>query len=249
MLRTPLLVALALVVSACGSSDGATRERTTLTVLAASSLSQTLPALGRTFETDHPGTTVVFSFAASTTLAQQIRAGAPGDVFASASATTMRQVVDAGDAQDPRVFATNEAQIAVYPPSAGKVRALADLARPGLRVSLCQPQVPCGVLASRVLAKARVRVTPVTQGLDVKSTLASVLSGEADAAIVYVTDVRAAGARVIGVDIPAQVNAATSYEVAPLAVSKHQMLADAFAALLLAPAGQQALQAAGFGSP
>ncbi|MEO6204333.1 MAG: molybdate ABC transporter substrate-binding protein [Mycobacteriales bacterium] len=249
MLRTPLLVALALLVSACGSSGGAARERSTLTVLAASSLSQTLPALGRIFEAGHPGTTVVFSFAASTTLAQQIRSGAPADVFAAASAVTMKQVVDAGDATDPRVFATNQAQIAVYPPSADKVRSLADLARPGLRVSLCQPQVPCGVLAVKVLSLAGVRVTPVTQGLDVKSTLASVLSGETDAAIVYVTDVRAAGSRVVGIDIPAQVNAATSYEVAPLAVSRQQDLARAFADLLLAAGSQRVLQAAGFQAP
>ena len=143
----------------------------------------------------------------------------------------------------------DEAQIAVYPPSAGQVRTLADLAQPGLRVSLCQPQVPCGVLAAKVLAKAVVRVTPVTQGLDVKSTLASVLSGEAAAAIVYVTDVRAAGSRVVGVDIPARVNASTSYEVAPLAVSKHLALARAFAELLLTSSSQQALQVAGFTPP
>lgn len=249
MFRTPLLITFAFVLSACGASAGSAGAGTTLTVLAASSLSQTLPPLGRAFEADHPGTTVVFSFAASTTLAQQIRAGAPADLFASASAATMQQVLDAGDATAPQVFARNEAQIAVYPPSAAKVRTLADLAKPGLRVALCQPQVPCGALASKVLGTAGIRVTPVTQGLDVKSTLASVLSGEADAAIVYVTDVSAAGSRVVGVEVPRQVNATTAYEVAPLVASKHLALARAFADVLLAPAGQETLQAAGFRAP
>ena len=218
-------------------------------MLAASSLSRVLPGLGAAFEAEHPGTRVVLSFGASSRLGQQVLAGAPADVFVSASATVMRQVVEAGDVAAPRVIAQNAAQVAVYPPSAGRVSSLSDLAEPGLKVALCQTQVPCGSLAQQVLTKARVQVTPVTRGLDAASTLATVVSGEVDAAIVYVTDVRAAGSAVVGVDIPASSNATTAYEVATIRASTRTRLAGEFAALLLSAAGQQALMDAGFRAP
>ncbi len=241
-----LVVVLAAGVSACSSAAGGT---STLTVLAASSLSGVLPPLARQFEAEHPGTRVVLSFGASSTLVQQVRAGAPADVLATASSMTMQQVVTSGDADRPRTFAANVGEIAVYPPSAPRVRELRDLAAPGLRVALCQPQVPCGVLASRVLSQAGLTVTPVTQGLDVKSTLAAVTSGEADAALVYVTDVRAAGAKVVGVPIPDTQNASTSYDAATVHLSKHAELGTQLIDLLLSADGQRVLSAAGFRAP
>ena len=137
----------------------------------------------------------------------------------------MKQVTDAGDAADPRTFATNVAEIAVAPAAAGRVTGLADLAKPDVKVALCQPQVPCGALAQSVLTKAGVTVKPVTQGLDVKSTLAYVTGGEADAAVVYVTDVQAAGAAVTGVAIPAAQNASTAYPIATVKASSNAALA------------------------
>jgi len=221
----------------------------TITVFAAASLTGTFTALGTQFQAANPGTTVRFSFGASSTLAQQILAGAPADVFASASASTMAQVTGGGDATGPVTFATNSAEIAVAPASAGRVKGVADLARPEVKVALCQPQVPCGAIAAKVFTTAGVTVKPVTQGLDVKATLAYVSSGEADAAVVYVTDVRAAGSSVRGVVIPAAQNASTAYPIVTITASKNNALAARFEAYVLSPDGQRVLTAAGFSGP
>ncbi len=235
--------------SASGSSSSSSSLSGSVTVFAAASLSKAFTTLGQQFQGSHPGTTVKFSFGASSTLAQQIIAGAPADVFASASPKNMAQVTKTGDAADPKTFVSNVAEIAVAPASAGKVTGISDLAKAGVKVALCQPQVPCGALAQTVLGKAKVTVEPVTQGLDVKSTLAYVTGGEADAAIVYVTDVKAAGAKVKGVQIPATANASTAYPIATVKASKNTALADAFEALVLSPAGQGVLAEAGFAKP
>ncbi len=241
-----LTVALALTVAACGSSSSQpTGAPGTITVFAAASLTGTFTQLGRDFEAAHPGTTVRFSFAGSTALATQILAAAPADLFASASTKSMTQVVDGGAASDPRTFATNVAEIAASPGSA--VTGLADL--PKVKVALCDPTVPCGAIAVEVLGKAHVTVTPVTLGLDVKSTLAYVANGSADAAIVYVTDVLAAGAKVTGIPIPADLNATTAYQIAPVKASRNTTLAMAFEDFVLSSAGQVALAAAGFQKP
>jgi len=249
------------LLAACGSPSPAKKPATaavgsaspklsgTITVFAAASLTKAFTALGAQFQSAHPGTTVKFSFGASSTLAQQILAGAPADVFASASAKNMSQVTAAGDATGPRTFAQNSAEIAVAPGSAAKVNGIGDLGKPGVKVALCQTQVPCGALAVKVLAKAKVAVTPITQGLDVKGTLAYVTGGEADAAIVYVTDVKAAGAKVKGVPIPAAANASTAYPIATVKASKNATLASAFEDLVLSPAGQAVLSGAGFAKP
>lgn len=234
--------------ASAGSSAG-TALSGTITVFAASSLTKVFTALGTQFEAAHPGTTVKFSFGASSTLAQQIIAGAPADVFASASTKSMTQVTAAGDASGPKDFATNLAEIAVAPDSASKVTSLADLAKPGIKVALCQAQVPCGELATKVLSNAKITVKPVTQGLDVKSTLAYVTGGQVDAAIVYVTDVKAAGSTVKGVLIPAAENSTTSYPIATVKGTKNAALAAAFDELVLGTAGQSALSEAGFLKP
>jgi len=221
----------------------------TITVFAAASLKAAFTDLGKQFEAAHPGTTVKFSFGSSSTLAQQIIAGAPADVFASASARNMKQVTDAGDATGAKTFANNVAEIAVAPASASKVTSLADLAKPGVKVALCQLQVPCGVLAKSVLDKAGVTVTPVTRGLDVKSTLAYVTSGETDAAMVYVTDVKAAGAAVRGVEIPAAQNASTPYPIAMVKASSNTAVGTAFEDFVLSSTGQRVLSGAGFQKP
>lgn len=264
-LTTVAALAAGLLVAGCGSSSSATPKAGsskpsaagsspatmtgTITVFAAASLTKAFTVLGSRFSAAHPGSTVRFSFGASSTLAQQILAGAPADVFASASPKNMTQVTAAGAARGPRTFARNSAEIAVSPASAGKVIGIRDLAKAGVKVALCQPQVPCGALAQTVLGKARVTVKPVTQGLDVKSTLAYVTGGEADAAVVYVTDVKAAGAKVKGVPIPAADNASTAYPIATITASRHAALATAFQDLVLSAAGQGVLRQAGFAAP
>lgn len=254
--RTAAVIALLVgLVGSCSTSSGkpaATGARAlsgSVTVFAAASLTGSFSRLAKDFEAAHPGTSVTLSLGGSSTLAQQILAGAPADLFASASAKNMAQVVDKGEASDPVPFARNVAEIAVAPDSAAKVNRLADLAKKGVAVALCQLQVPCGVLAQQVLRNAMVSVVPVTQGLDVKSTLGYVTSGQVDAAIVYVTDVRAAAGKVVGVPIPDDVNASTTLLIAPVRGSHDAALARAFEDYVLSPAGQAVLAEAGFETP
>jgi molybdate transport system substrate-binding protein len=209
----------------------------------------TFTQLGQQFDTAHPGDTVKFSFGPSSGLSTEITSGAPADVFASASPTNMGTVVSAGDAASPQNFAKNTMEVAVPPNNPGKVTSLNDLAKKSVKVALCQPQVPCGVVAAEVFKNAGIKVKPVTLQPDVKSVLAQVELGSVDAGMVYVTDVMAAGTKVKGVTIPANDNASTLYPIATISSSKEKSIAQAFVAYVLSPAGQQVLTAAGFQSP
>ena len=221
----------------------------TITVLAAASLMGTFTDLGKQFETLHPGDTVKFSFGASSTLATQITNGAPADVFASAAPKNMDTVVSAGDASNPQDFAKNTAEIAVPPSNPANVTSVSDLAKSSVKVALCQPQVPCGVVAGEVFKNAGITVKPVTLQPDVKSVLTQVELDNVDAGVVYVTDVMAAGSKVKGVTIPASQNASTLYPIAAISSGKEMAIAQAFVAYVLSPTGQQVLAAAGFEKP
>jgi len=231
------------------ASSSAGGVRGDITVFAAASLTESFTALGQQFEAQHPGTKVTFSFGPSSGLAEQITQGAPADVFASASATTMQQVTAAGDAASPTTFAENVMEIAVPPANPAHVTGLADLARDGVKVVLCQSQVPCGTVAAKVFANAHLTVRPVSQEADVKAVLAKVELGEADAGVVYVSDVHAAGRKVTGLQIPAGVNASTDYPIATVKASKNAATARAFVDLVLSATGRSALQGAGFQAP
>ena len=233
--------------TASASSPGAVSGD--LTVLAAASLTESFTTLGKQFEAANPGVKVTLSFAASSALANQVTSGAPADVFASASTTTMDAVVAAGAAADPKPFAQNVMQIAVPPANPGRVTGVADLASASVKTAVCQPQVPCGSTAHRVFVNAKLTVTPVTLEPDVRSVLSKVRLGEVDAGVVYVTDVLAAGDKVTGIEIPADVNAATSYPIAALTRSPNATTAAAFVDYVLSPAGASVLTAAGFQQP
>lgn len=232
--------------SAAASGSSVTGE---ITVLAAASLTESFTTLGKQFEAAHPGVTVTLSFAASSALATQITSGAPADVFASASAKNMDAVVAAGAASDPKPFAQNVMQIAVPPSNPGKVTGVNDLAKAGVKTALCQEQVPCGSTAAKVFTNAGLTVTPVTLEPDVKSVLSKVTLGEVDAGVVYVTDVLAAGDKVQGIEIPADVNASTSYPIATLTESANAATATAFVDYVLSAEGATVLTAAGFQQP
>ena len=161
----------------------------------------------------------------------------------------MDAVVAAGAAADPRVFATNVMEIAVPPSNPGQVTGVGSLASADVKTALCQPQVPCGTSAQKVFTTAKVTVTPVTLEPDVKSVLSKVQLGEVDAGVVYVTDVLAAGDKVEGVAIPADVNASTSYPIAALTRSANAAAAAAFVDYVLSPDGVAVLTAAGFRQP
>jgi molybdate transport system substrate-binding protein len=260
-----LLTASLIVVglAACGSNNGGMSSAPDplasesgslslsgdITVFAAASLTESFTELGKQFESANPGTKVTFSFGASSALAQQINSGAPADVFASASTKNMDQVVDAGGASNPKVFATNKMEIATPPNNPAHIASVNDLAKSSVKTALCQPQVPCGSVAQQVFTNAKITVEPVTLEPDVKSVLTKVQLGEVDAGMVYVTDVKAAGDKVKGVEISDDVNASTDYPIAALAKSGNSAVASAFVDLVLSSAGEGLLSAAGFQAP
>jgi molybdate transport system substrate-binding protein len=255
-----LLAALALVAGcggggspqtgAASSAPGAQAGVGPLTVSAAASLTDLFNHLGRTFEQRNPGSQVRFNYGGSSDLAQQIVNGAPADVFAAANTSTMDTVTKAGlvDGQ-PTVFVTNVLQIAVAPGNPKGVHTLHDLTRPDLKVVVCAPQVPCGSAAQQVATASGVALHPVSQEADVRSALSKVTTGDADAALVYVTDVKTTNGKVTGVDFPEANQAVNRYPIAVLRTAPHRDLAARFVALVRGPEGQQALRNAGFGVP
>jgi molybdate transport system substrate-binding protein len=140
-------------------------------------------------------------------------------------------------------------EVATPPDNPGNVESVKDLADDSVKVALCQPQVPCGVVAAEVFKNVGITVKPVTLQPDVKSVLTQVELGNVDAGVVYVTDVMAAGSKVKGVTIPANVNASTLYPIAAITSSKEMSIAQAFVAYVLSPTGQSVLAAAGFEKP
>jgi molybdate transport system substrate-binding protein len=245
---TALAGLLVAALAGCGSSSaGDTAPTTTVTVFAAASLTEAFTRIAEELEADDPGTTVVLSFGASSALAQQIVNGAPADVFAAASPATMATVVDAGDAAEPQVFARNTLQIAV--PADGPDLALADFADPGRTLALCAPEVPCGAAAATAFAAAGVVPRPDTLEQDVKAALSKVRLGEVDAALVYRTDVLAAGDDVRGIDVPEAAEAVNDYPIATVVDSRNRDAATVFVERVLSEQGQQVLADAGFDRP
>ena len=231
-----------------GGSSAAPESRT-LTVFAAASLTESFTALGKQFETDNPGVDVKLSYGGSSDLAQQIVNGAPADVFAAASDSTMKTVSDAGlTAAAPTVFATNVLQIATAPGNPKGVAAFADLAKPEVKTVVCAPQVPCGAATTKVEQSTGVDLKPVSEENDVKSVLSKVSTGNADAGLVYVTDVNAAKGQVQGVSFPESSAAKTNYPIAVVKNAPQADLAQKWVQLVEGETGQKTLEAQGFGA-
>jgi molybdate transport system substrate-binding protein len=240
-------------VAACGSSDDGSsggNKTTTLTVYAASSLTSTFTEMGKQFEADHKGVKVKFSFGGSSDLVAQIQQGAPADVFASADTANMdKATADHLVDGDPVSFATNTLEIAVPPDNPAGVASLKDLAKPSTKVVVCAAEVPCGAAAQKVEEASGVTIKPVSEEQSVTDVLNKVETGEADAGLVYVTDVQAAGDKVKGVTFPESTSAVNTYPIGALADSKDKALAQEFVDLVTGSAGQQILADAGFAKP
>ena len=222
----------------------------TLTVFAAASLKATFTELARTFEAEHPGTKVTLSFAGSSDLAGQLSQGAPADVFASADTANMKKVQDAGLADGtPKDFATNALAIAVPPGNPAGIASLQDLARPGIKLVTCARQVPCGAATAKVAQAAGLALSPVSEENAVTDVLGKVTSGEADAGLVYGTDIKAAGSSAKGIPFPEAGSAVNTYPIAGVATGRNKATAQAFLDLVTGPEGQKVLAAAGFGPP
>lgn len=240
------------LLSSCGTSVPAAPKPAlngSITVFAAASLTAAFRALGADFEMTHSGTTVRFTFAGSSTLAAQIQQGAIGDVIASADQPNMQKLLGAGlIAGTAKTFARNRLQIVVAAGNPKRVTGLADLARGGLVTVLCAPVVPCGRYALEALEKAGVTAKASSQEADVKAVLSKVALGEADVGIVYVSDIKAAGQGVQGVDIPENQNVTADYPIAVLQDAPNPALGRAFVEYALT-AGQPTLVRYGFISP
>lgn len=255
-------LSVAALSSACSSSGGASApagssaapaqpaRTTTLTVLAAASLTESFNQLKTTFEAAHPNVTVKFNFAGSATLAQQVINGVPADVFASADQKNMDKVVSPHlvDAP-PQIFTANELEIAVAPGNPKHIAAFTDLAKPGVTLVACAPAVPCGSAAQQIEQATGIQLKPVSEETDVKAVLNKVGAGEADAGLVYVTDVNSAKGKVLGVPFPETAKAINTYPIAVLKDAPQKELARQFVDLVRSPAGQAALSKAGFRTP
>ena len=257
MLRSRIRVAAALavaalVLAACGGSDdntsssGSSASPAEIKVFAAASLTAAFTKIGEDL-TAANGTKVTLNFAGSQALATQIQQAAPADVFASADITNMDKVKDL--VGPPQIFASNQLQIVVEKGNPKGVKGLDDLANPDLKVVLAAPDVPVGKYSQQALEKAGVTVKPVSQEQDVKAVVSKVLLGEADAGIVYTTDVAAGGDKVEGVDIPEDQNVVATYPIATVKASKAPDQAQAFMDYVLSDQGQQVLKSYGFGPP
>ncbi|QNE15973.1 molybdate ABC transporter substrate-binding protein [Pseudarthrobacter sp. NBSH8] len=234
-----------------GSSPGPTGHVSgTITVVAAASLKTTFTQLASDFEAKNPGTRIVLSFAGSSDLITQITQGAPADVFASADTRNMTKLADAklldGTAKN---FATNVLEIAVPPSNPASIASFADLAKPGVKVVVCASQVPCGAAADTVEKAAGVTLAPVSEESSVTDVLGKVTSGEADAGLVYVTDIKGAGDKVKGIPFDESGKAVNTYPIAAVGSSRNKDLAAAFIAMVTGADGQKTLSAAGFGAP
>jgi len=260
-----VLAGLALALSACSSSSStktsspkttAAAPTTTaapltgsLNVFAAASLTAAFNSAKTTLTTASPGLSITYNFGGSPTLVSQIQQGAPADVFASADTKNMQKLADAGLVNAPVTFAKNKLEIAVAAGNPKNITGLADLAKPGVTVVLEAVGVPAGDYTRQVLTAKGITVTPKSLETDVKSALAKVTSGEADATVVYVTDVAAAGAKVAGVTIASADQPSITYPIAVVKATKNQAAAQAFVDSAVSGEVQKALEAAGFIGP
>lgn len=245
-----------LLATACGGGDepgDASADLESdgrLIVLAAASLTESFTALESALEDQHAGLDISISFGPSSGLVEQVLAGAPADVLATANDTTMDNAVAAGVLDgEPVVFARNTLTIAVPAGNPGGVTSLADLARDELRVALCEPQVPCGAAAEELLDVADVEAAPDTLENDVKDVTGKVALGEVDAALVYRTDAAAETGSIDTVDVPEADRVVNDYPVAVLTDASNQAEAEAFVKALTGEAGRDLLAEAGFVTP
>src|SRR5579864_1085837 len=247
-----VLAVAAAFLAACGSGAGtastsATPLSGTVAVFAAASLTAAFTDLGTSFQGANSGVTVKFNFAGTPTLVTQIEQGAPADVFASADTTNMDKLKGDGfTTGTPQVFARNRLEIVVAPGNPKGITGLADLAKPGLIYITEAPTVPAGKYSLQALEMAGVKVTPKSLETDVKSVVGKVELGEADAGIVYTTDITAAGSMVAGVTIPDADNVIATYPIVAVKATTNAAAANAFIAYVVASAGQSKLQSFGF---
>jgi molybdate transport system substrate-binding protein len=243
------------LVAACGSSgpstsSGSGQVKGTVVVFAAASLTNAFNKIGTQFQKAHPGVSVKFNYAGSSSLATSIKQGAPADVFASADTTNMKTVTSANLATgQPTTFAKNKLEIMVDKGNPMKIKNIDQLANPKVKVAVCAPSVPCGKYSTEIFDKANITVKPVTEETSVTGVVTKITLGEADAGIVYVTDVKAAGNQATGVPIPPKQNVTADYPIVELKNAPNSTASKSFMQYVNSPAGQDVLRSYGFLPP
>jgi molybdate transport system substrate-binding protein len=264
------LALLALVAASCGDDDDDAGDATTaavatteapasttaagvegdITVFAAASVTESFTEVGEAFSAANPDVSAEMVFDASSALVTQITEGAPADVFASADVANMDKLTDAGlNGTEPVIFATNLLTIIVAAGNPLGITGVADLANADTKTVICAPEVPCGNYANQIFTAAGVTVTPVSLEQNVRGVVTKVTAGEADAGIVYVTDVTAVGDAADMVEIPEDINVVAQYPIATIGASQNQEVGEAFVDFLLGDEGQAILAEHGFGAP
>ncbi|MFM8871148.1 MAG: molybdate ABC transporter substrate-binding protein [Actinomycetota bacterium] len=250
VLAAGVLSANATITHATSRATSSTAQGS-ITVSAAASLTDAFGALAREFRKEHPKVRLRFNFGSSSALVSQIQAGAPADVFAAADTSSVDKLAASGQVNKaPRIFARNSLQIAVKPGNPLKITSLADLSKARV-VALCAKTVPCGVYAASALQRAVVVLpeSSISRGVDAKATIGAVVNGDADAAVVYTTDVLAAGRSVAQVTIPKVHNVTAMYSIAAIRGSNNARAAQAFIDFVTSAAGQSTLVRFGFLRP
>jgi molybdate transport system substrate-binding protein len=249
-----VLLVFAILLAACGGTGAAASSSPSssslngyINVFAAASLTASFNALGIAFHQAHPGVGVNFNFAGTPTLVTQIEQGAPADVFASADTTNMDKLTTDGfTSGSSKVFARNQLEIVVAPGNPKGISGLADLAKPGVIYITEGPTVPAGKYSLQALATAGVKVTPKSLETSVTAVISKIELGEADAGIVYTTDIQAAGSKVQGVPIAAADNVIATYPIVAVKGTKYSDVASAFIDYVLSSTGQSMLATFGF---
>jgi molybdate transport system substrate-binding protein len=239
------LIGLGLALSGCS----APASTPTLTVFAAASMKSTFTALGQKFEAAHPGVKVTFNFAGAQTLSDQIIQGASADLFTSANEANMKPITDGAlNASEVKIYASNQLEIAVPPSNPAKIHSFADLGGKDVKLVICAVAVPCGSATQKVVAATGVTLHPVSEEQAVTDVLAKVVAGEADAGLVYRTDVISAGDKVLGVSFPESAKAINRNTIVTLKKASQPALAQQFVDLVMSAEGQKVLADAGFGA-
>jgi molybdate transport system substrate-binding protein len=256
LLASGVALTCAVLVAGCGSgssgggSGGSGGSGKTLTIFAASSLTESFQKLEKTFEQQNPGVDVKFNFGGSSSLVQQINEAGGADVFASANEKNMTKLVKAGNnAGEPALFVTNTLEIAVPPGNPKKITGFKDLSKAGTTLVVCASEVPCGSATKKLEKATGVTLKPKSEEQNVKSVLGKVEANEADAGLVYVTDVTSANGKVKGIEFPEADKAVNKYPIVATKDAKQPDLAKKWIALVRGPQGQAVLKKAGFEIP
>jgi len=252
-MRRFAVAVVAIAIAALGAwpaHAGGKKPSGAITVFAAASLTESFGAMSKQFHKEYADVDGTLNYDSSSNLATQINQGAPADVFASADADNLQKTIDAGAVTPPPVvFTKNRLEIAVEKGNPKKIKGLADLQKSGLVVVLCADQVPCGKYAAEAFAKAGVAVSPASKEENAKATLSKVSIGEADASILYVTDVKASKDTTTGVKIPDKVNVIATYPIGVVKESQNATAAKAWVQYVTSKEGQKTMRKFGFLPP